>query len=79
MTEIRYVKNDEAISLYNMNCNLEVYVRYCRQTNLDFRTVDFSRTNRNIGLVVREDILDDILGTIDELKTEIEKLKKEIR
>ena len=62
-----------------MNCNLEVYVRYFRQTNLDFRTVDFSRTNRNIGLVVREDILDDILGTIDELKTEIEKLKKEIR
>jgi len=103
MTEILYVKDDEALSLYNMNCILERHVRYFRETTLDFKRVDLSMetvlhfsgvdafrettlhfndvnescTNRNIGIVVREDILDDILRTIDELKTEIEKLKKE--
>ena len=91
MTETLYVRDDEAFGLYNINCILELHVRYFRETVLHFRTVDFfrettldfsgvgsSHTNRHIGLVVREDILDDILVKIDELKTEIEKIKKEI-
>jgi len=76
---ILYAKNETARGLSNISCALESHVRYFKETKLVFDSMDFSRLNGNVGLVVRDSILDAMLVSIDELKSEIKKLQKEIR